>query len=450
MTRQAKTTGCEIRILSQSAEFDALYSQWNELFGISRATVFQSHEWLRTWWTHFETPALRLNIVLFLRDNTLIGIAPLFIEKHKVFGIPVVRRLQFIGRGITDYVDLIIRPGYEDVVLAEFTGYLRSHHAEWDVFDIEDVNESSLCVKLLPDLLNTNGIRTYSYQGNVCPYVDLPATTDLLVTGMDQTTKHEFRRKLKRLQKNYKPYVLLFSRPEDDIERAIRMFALIHGGRWTGLGYPSAFDDEKHQAYHVEFSRKFARRGWLRMFFLMVDDEPVSVSYGFNYRKRIYMYQSNAHASDDVMKCSPGSIIRKIAMVGGIEEGMEIFDYLRGDEIYKYKEWKASETKNYLIRASSTGPRGRAGFVFYLNLELLRKGLDRTRRELFEYKRFTIIKPRSEKDKILYVTGKFGELFRLGSDFILRHSPLRKLIRTHSQHEEGEEEAEKQEIAREE
>jgi hypothetical protein len=164
----------------------------------------------------------------------------------------------------------------------------------------------------------------------------------------------------------------------------------------------------------------------------------VSVSYGFNYRRRIYMYQSNAHASEDVMKCSTGSIIRKVAMVGGIEEGMEVFDYLRGDEVYKYKEWKASETKNYLIRAASPGLRGRFGFLGYLFLELSLKGLDRTRRELFEYRRFTIIKPRSGKDKILYVTGKFSELFRLGSDFIVRHSPLRKFVHAHSHHESQE------------
>jgi hypothetical protein len=162
------------------------------------------------------------------------------------------------------------------------------------------------------------------------------------------------------------------------------------------------------------------------MFFLSADGQPVAVTFCFNYRGRIYMYQSNAHGSDAVMKCSPGFIVRSVAMTEGIAEGMRVFDFLRGDEEYKYREWNAVKSQNWLFRARSPRPASVAGFVFFLAKELGGKVRTRAVREYYEFRRMRIVKRPSPGAAARYIGATALRLLGMGVHFIVRHSPFRR------------------------
>ncbi len=431
---------CSVRVISSTSEFDGLEEPWNKLLDQADSTIYQTFEWQRTWWEYFAQSSDSLFILLFESDNNIIGIAPLYRRTKKIFGTAPVVHIQFIANGLSDYIDCIIQSGYEEIIYKEFIRFLQSHAREWDVLDIEDVNESSAIITSFLPLLKNAGIRTYQYQGNVCPQIALPAAGEPLAKSMGPSKSDHFKRKFKRLQQSFNATVEVIQHETDDIRKGIDHFARIHGERWNSLGYPSAFDDEHQKVFHEEFSKKFARRGWLRMYFLNVDEKPVAVSFTFHYNKRVYMYHSNAHGSEEVMKCSPGFLIRNIAMVGGINEGLSIFDYLRGDEPYKYKEWNATNSKNYLVRLSSPSGFLRLRLLLFLTREFFQKASVRTRRELFEFKRFTIIKPRTIFEKFGYVVIKVTNLFILGYNFTVRHVPIEAVhklqVKQRSAHEE--------------
>jgi len=418
---------CHVRLITTVAEFDALEEDWNKLLQVSKSTVFQTFEWQRTWWKYQSSPQDRLHILLFTLDNRIIGIAPLYRTRRRVFGLPLLRHLQFIGHKLSDYVDFIIQDGKEHIVLNTFVRHLLGTRNEWDVFDIEDVNEGSSSVKFLPGILENHGLSCYLYQGNVCPWISLQASGRTDGRQSDPTASYNFKRKFKRLQQNFASSVEAFQHESDDIQRAVEMFADVHGQRWKSQGYPSAFDDEQFRQYHVEFSRKLARRGWLRMHFLKVDGLPVAVNYSFNYGNRIYMYHSNAHGTEEVMKCSPGYLIRSIAMSEGINEGMTVFDFLRGDETYKYKEWNATDSKNFLVRVSPPSLRGRIRFALFLAVEISAKAQDRVVREYYEFRRFRITERPNIAQEIRYVVNKVSDLGVLGYNFVIRHIPFERI-----------------------
>jgi CelD/BcsL family acetyltransferase involved in cellulose biosynthesis len=418
---------CQIIVASTKEEFDALEEPWNLLLNLANTTVYQTFEWLRTWWKYKAGAGDKLHILVFYEDELVVGIAPLYIQTIRLLGLPVSRRLTVIGTGLSDYVDFLLDPAYEIDIYDAFCEHLVTHRMLWDVFDIEDVNESSHLVTHLPEVLTKNGLNVYSYQGNVCPFILLPDSPDDLFKGLGATTGYNFRRKVKKLQSKFSPEIKLYQSENDDIEKAIRDFSLIHGERWKSMGYPSAFDDEEMQKYHVEFSRKLAQRGWLRLFILYIGDKPVAVSYSFNFRKRIYMYHSNAHGPDEIMRCSPGMVIRGTAMIEGIREGMEVFDYLRGNESYKYREMQAQDSKNYLLRVVSTRPATVIRFYLFLLTEILQKAVNRTRREYYGYRRFIITDKPTVAGKIAFAGRTFRHLLRMGYDFLYRHSPLRSI-----------------------
>ncbi|MBI4547779.1 MAG: GNAT family N-acetyltransferase [Ignavibacteriae bacterium] len=414
---------CELRVISTDTEFDALEAQWNELLEQSDVTIFQTFEWLNSWWKYFKKPDDQLHIVLFLDDDLPIGVAPMFKRHFKLLGFRIVTQLQFIGCGLSDYIDIIITKGYKEIVLTTFTEYIHSNEKSWDVFDIEGVNEFSTVYKLLPDLLKKHGINVVAYRGNVCTQVAISKQEN---DEKGISTSYHFRRKWKKLQEKFNTSIVRYQDETDDIEAGVEAFARLHGERWRSLGYASAFDDPHHRAFHVEFSKKFARRGWLRLLFLTANDQRVAVSYTFNYRNHIYMYQCNAQGSEDVMKCSPGFLLRAIVMDEGRVEGMKLYDFLRGDEAYKYDGGKTTATTEWLLRGSPATLSGKTRFTLFLIFELLLKSRQRVQREVYAYRRFRITQQPSFWNTVCYAAGKMRELYSLVKGYVFRHSPFQK------------------------
>lgn len=330
---------CLATVVQTESEFDALEQTWNELLSASDASVFQTFEWLRTCWTYFGR-GRRLHCLVFNFDGQVVGIAPLFRGRTRVPGIRVATCLEFIGRGLSDYVDVIIGPGFETQVLNTFAQYLLTNSYLWEIIDTDGVDERSPLVYALPEIPGHHGFKVFRHPGGVSPQVRLSDGACM------PTETYSLRRKLRKLRQGSSVTVEHVRCESDGILSAIETFARVHGQRWKSLGYSSAFDDPLHKEFHVEFSSKFSRRGWVRPSILRVSGTAVAVSYNFHYKNRVYMYHHNAYGPDSVTKCSPGFIIRSIAMTDGIREGMEIFDYLRGDESYKYQEGKTINSKN--------------------------------------------------------------------------------------------------------
>jgi CelD/BcsL family acetyltransferase involved in cellulose biosynthesis len=420
MTGVDAPAGLSVRLVTTADDFDGLEEGWNGLLDRSEATVFQSYEWLRAWWRYFGDRG-ELRIFVFSAGAAIEGIVPMFLSRERLLGMPVARRLQFIGAGLSDYLQIIASRGNEGRVVDAFTSWLASNQGAWDAVDFEDVPEKSPSFGHLQAALAAHGLRVIAYHGTVCPRIDLPGSEAALMSQLGASTSYNLKRKQKRLKAGFSNGTRLVRDPGDPIGKAMQDFTLIHGGRWKSQGHPSAFDDPHHVAFHEEICRNFARRGWLRIFFLDVEGEAVGVCFSFNFRTTIYMYQSNAHGNDEVMRCSPGLIVRATAIIDGIAEGMKVFDFMRGNEGYKYREWNGYDERNWLLRTASRTPGARVRFSLFLVLEFSRKAADRFRWEYYDYRRYRLSGRDQEVPPPLYALERAQAILGLGGDFILRH-----------------------------
>jgi CelD/BcsL family acetyltransferase involved in cellulose biosynthesis len=411
---------CSTTVIETERELDGLENTWNEILSESDSTVFQTFEWQRTWWMYFGK-GRRLHCFVFNFNGRTVGIAPMFKEPIRVLGLKIATHLQFIGSPLSDYVDIIIRPGYEVAVLEALTECLVSSAKEWDVFDIEDVSERSVIMRVLPKILEKHGVPVFTYQGNVCPQLTLPATWELFLQGLGPNGRYNFRRKSKKLQERFETEVEILENETDDLVAGVDAFVRLHGERWRSLGYPSAFDDGTHRAFHIEIAKRFARRGWLRLFFLKVNGVRVAVSFDFNYANRIYMYQANAHAPEEIMRYSPGFLINCIAIRRAITEGMKVFDFLRGDEAYKLVGMKARPSKNWLLRTAYPSKTARVRFWMFLVYELFKKSGARMRKEYYGLKRFNRTGKPSARLLVRYLFNRSRGLAQLVQDYFVRH-----------------------------
>lgn len=404
---------CTVSVIEKECEFNLLEQSWNDLLEEADVTVFQTFEWQRTWWKYYGK-GKKLYCLVFELGGRVVGIAPMFREDITLAGIRVATRLQFIGAGISDYLQPIISIPHEATVLGAFIRHLRAASASWDVLDIRDVSERFSLLKTLPPLLEYSSIDVRTYRGNECPQADLPETWEQFVRRLSSNMRHNLKRKTERLQKYFQWEVEVFRDPGDDLAGAVGEFVKLHGQRWKSFGYPSAFDEEHCRLFHQEVARKLALRGWLRLLFLKVNGDRVATSFDFNFRDRIYVYLSHAHAPAGVMKLSPAFILRCSAIRQGIVEGMKTYDFLRGNEDYKYQEFHCVRKENWCIRAISPSASAQIRFPIFLAGEFLVRSRKRLQKEFYDFKRFRISQHPSIIEAIRYALCRLRAVIRIG------------------------------------
>ena len=129
----------------------------------------------------------------------------------------------------------------------------------------------------------------------------------------------------------------------------------LHRKRWGATGLSEAFRTPEVIAFHRDFARQAAEEGWLRLLVVWLDGQPAASLYGLSYGPTFYFYQSGF---DPVFsKHSVGVATMGLAIKTAIEEGSLEYDFLHGDEEYKF-HW-ASATRD-LDRMEVFPPHARA------------------------------------------------------------------------------------------
>src|SRR5947207_2906182 len=111
---------------SHAFEWDAL---WNRA---ASAPPFVSPAWTIPWWHHFGNDEL-LTLAI-RREGRMVGLAPLFIHADPASGL---RRILFVGNGVSDYLDILAERGSETFVVETMLNYVRDQSSRWDVCDFQ-------------------------------------------------------------------------------------------------------------------------------------------------------------------------------------------------------------------------------------------------------------------------------------------------------------------------
>jgi CelD/BcsL family acetyltransferase involved in cellulose biosynthesis len=75
--------------------------------------------------------------------------------------------------------------------------------------------------------------------------------------------------------------------------------------------------------------------GWLDLRFLIVGRDKAAGYLTFNYNDHIWVY--NSALAEKFSNLSPGIVLIGLLIQEAIEEGHKFFDFMRGDEEYKYQ-----------------------------------------------------------------------------------------------------------------
>jgi CelD/BcsL family acetyltransferase involved in cellulose biosynthesis len=323
----------EYRFIKNLEELEALSEEWNELLAESITNVpFLRNEYLSAWWQTRgggEWEHAELTTVTARREGVLVGIAPLFVANYP----DEKPALMLLGSlEISDYLDLIVREHDLAEFLPGLLDFLGDHvEIPWNSLEWFNVPEASASLPMLQSEALRRGweFKLEPFR----PIVSVPLTGDFetYLAGIDKKQRHEIRRKMRRAAEFDLPvrwYILEDGdKLEEDMEDFLNLMA--HDPEKSFFLTPAMREQMKKAA------RAAWKNGWLQLAFLEVDGRKAAGYLNFDYQGHTWVY--NSGLDQQFLELSPGWVLLGHLLQWANEQKRTEFDFMRGDEDYKFK-----------------------------------------------------------------------------------------------------------------
>jgi CelD/BcsL family acetyltransferase involved in cellulose biosynthesis len=300
--------------------FYNLETPWRQLLtNCANNDIFITPQWQSGWWQVFGND-YELQLVSVYDQQELVGIAPL----KRREGV-----LSFIGStDVCDYMDFIAGQGKEDYVFSKLLEYLEK--TAWRSLELDSLLPGSLALRHFMPLAKQKGYRVEIKQTNVSPHLLLPQSWEDYLALLKTKDRHELRRKLRRLEQtqsvNYSTIV------EKDLlplamDTFFKLFQLSNTEK-------ANFMTDKKRAFFTTIVSSLAGQRNIRLTFLEISGVRTGTTLCFDYNNDIYLYNS---AYDPAYSSLSVSLLLKVFNIrDAVENGKKRFDFLSGDEPYKY------------------------------------------------------------------------------------------------------------------
>lgn len=330
--------------ISNAEGLSALREEWDDLLTRSKnAGIFQTWEWVSTTWKYYGRG--KKILIACVRDgDRLVGLAPF--EITRMYALPL-RRLQIIGTGTSDYLDFILDSEHEVAAAEAVLGWLNDSDKRWDLLDLQQFPEDS------PTLgtLGASPVQGEIVVGEHCPYLPLADTWEEMLPRFGKKTRSNIGY-YERITRRDFAEVTIGALGESELDEGMDAFFELHTQRWRKRWLPGMLVGAARQGFHREVARLCLNRGWLRLYGLRLDGVLRAVLYCYAFNGRAYYYLGGFDPT--LSKYSIGTVLTGFAIRDSIENGCREFDFLRGDEPYKYRWTDSQRTNSRLILPSRT------------------------------------------------------------------------------------------------
>ncbi len=337
MANSAKT-----KIVSPS--FEDLATDWRRIYdSMPTSSAFDSLEWNEIWWEHFGADS-RLMLRASVRPNGSASlIAPLKLDSGHDEGV-----CTFLGG--TDLVDYL---GFkhDDELQTEDVKYLLQSlfdDPEINALVLESLPEDSQTFHAVRDVAAEIGWELHIWDEGVAPRITLPSSVDAYFSSLTKKHRHELRRKLRRLHNAGEIEQIELKSP-DDVSDRMGDFIELHRG--SSIDKLEFMTDERERFFR-EIAVKLAEMDVTRLYFLNLNGESVATSLAFKVGSTKYLYNSGYVPERSWL--AVGLLNHAINILASIDEGIKIYDFMRGDERYKY-HLGAVDRRIFTVRLDKRG-----------------------------------------------------------------------------------------------
>ena len=320
--------------ISQESEFRNLQTTWNNVLKQSDAdNPFLTWEWLYSWWKFYGDKS-ELMILVAREDDKTVALAPL-ISRVRPFGFLKIKEILFLGSfGVgSDYLDFIIARGRESSSVDQIFHYLTRKDHKWDAINLTNIPETSKSIAHVTKACNELGYFNIENASVVCPSIQLPSTWEEYVSTLSKSMRSNIRRKHNKLSRSAKiEYEVI--RERGDLDAAVNSMIRLNKLRMEAKNLQGAFKNGKFTEFHQDVLPIFFQNDFLHLSFLKANNTRIAALYNFVYNDTCFYYQSGFNPVWE--KFSPGTVLFSLSIQDAIENGALEYDFLQGDEPYKF------------------------------------------------------------------------------------------------------------------
>lgn len=288
--------------------------------------LFAYPEWNRAWWDEFKT-GKDLLLMTMSRDSEVIAIVPLYrrIDDGR-------KILRFIGGiDLTDYLGPICSLADRGEVADALVTWLTTTDVEWDELDAHNMPVPLGFAEFLVERADAKGFSFRIEQEETSAVLPLPSEWDTYLAALDKKERHELKRKRRRLEREH-PDAVFRTATEDTLDADFQTFVDMHRG---AEGHKGHFLRPEIATFFRRLADTTMPLGWLRLDLLEIGGRAVASTFGFEVERKFYLY--NSAYEPDAARLSPGLVLVSELVRRSIEDALELFDFLRGPERYKYQ-----------------------------------------------------------------------------------------------------------------
>ena len=311
-----------------SPEIDRLEPAWRAL-AERRGNGFLTPEWYRCWLRHYGSEVIPFVPALHDAEGRLVGVLPLAMQRS---GRP--RACRIAGANLGDHFHPLSEPADESAVGAAIGEQLADRAESWSVLGLDRVEVRSGWVDALSDRVGGR-VKTLARPASVLPYIDLAQHSDwdAYLGSRSSNLRSQLRKFPRRAARQHSLMIRQTASP-DQLEADMTTFFRLHDLRMAEHG-GSTLSTPRAQAFHRDFARAALERGWLRLWTLELDGQPAASWYGWRVGDRYAFY--NQGLDPEWARISPGTVLLAKVLETALEEGASEFDFLLGDETFKFR-----------------------------------------------------------------------------------------------------------------
>lgn len=266
------------------------------------------------------------------------GVVPCF--RHHWNGL---RQMTLIGSGISDYLEPAIDPRYCPAILDQLRNHL-AEDQEWDVCDWQDLSVETPLSRLRSD----GGFELAASPDVACTEIALKGSFDEFRAGRSKDLKRNLRR---YRQKAEAIGPLQFEVVDEAHPALMKALVELHTAKWQKRGEPGMIQANSSAEFLSEVAREFEARDMLRFFSLRFQDKVAAMILAFPYRKTMFGYLTAFDPEHEAFGFGRALLFE--ALRHCYENGYEAWNFLRGEEPYKFW-WGAELIPKCRVRLSRT------------------------------------------------------------------------------------------------
>jgi CelD/BcsL family acetyltransferase involved in cellulose biosynthesis len=345
----------QIELYQDPVIFEQLRAEWNALLERSVTRVpFLRAEYQQAWWHGRgggEWPDAELLVAAGRgAHGELLGVAPLF-RAQDTAGRPALLLVGSVE--ISDYLDFVVsRELVEAFCIALLERLEAPDVPAWEVLDLYNVPAPSPTRSALARAAAARSWTVGEQLLQPVPAIALPEDWETyLATMVDKKERQEIRRKLRRAEGGHDrvTWSLITGHEGQEVDAGAEAFMALmsHNPEKARFLTPAM------RAQFKEIVRVMASNGWLLLAFLEVNGEKAAAYLTFDYGGRLWVYNSALDPRFNAL--SPGWVLLAYLLRWAIEHKRSAFDFLRGDEDYKFR-FGAVAGRIYRVQAGRAMP----------------------------------------------------------------------------------------------